>query len=186
MNRPMGETARCALYGVGLGPGDPDYVTVRAPVRQRADRLVHFCKGGRRGNARTIADALVRPTPRRVGRSTIPSRPRSPAERPRLRGGARRRSTTSPAAARGGSRAGATVAVLCEGDPLFYGSFMHLYAGWRRASRSRSCPGVTGMSGCWTRAGVPIDLGRRRADGAARHARPRRALAERLRGATPP
>ena len=48
------------LYGVGMGPGDPDYLTVRAVrVLERAPVLVHFCKKGRRGNARTIADAVL-------------------------------------------------------------------------------------------------------------------------------
>ena len=43
------------LFGLGLGPGNPDYMTVRArKVLESADRLVHFCKRGRRGNARTI------------------------------------------------------------------------------------------------------------------------------------
>ena len=55
--------------------------------------------------------------------------------------------------------AGRTVAVLCEGDPFFYGSFMHL---WRRLAPQvpiEVVPGVTGMSGCWTRAEAPIAWG---------------------------
>ena len=55
--------------------------------------------------------------------------------------------------------AGRDVALLCEGDPLFYGSFMHM---WRRLAGEfpvEVVPGVTGMSGCWTRAGTPITWG---------------------------
>jgi len=51
------------------------------------------------------------------------------------------------------------VAILSEGDPFFYGSFMHL---WRRLKDRfpvEVIPGVTGMSGCWTRAGTPITWG---------------------------
>ncbi len=47
--------------------------------------------------------------------------------------------------------AGRDVAILSEGDPFFYGSFMHL---WRRLKDRfpvEVIPGVTGMSGCWTR-----------------------------------
>ena len=41
---------RTLLFGVGLGPGDPDYMTVRARrLIESADRLAHFCKRGRRG-----------------------------------------------------------------------------------------------------------------------------------------
>ena len=50
------------LYLIGLGPGDPDYMTVRArDIILSADRLVHFCKRGRRGNARVTADGIVPP-----------------------------------------------------------------------------------------------------------------------------
>ncbi|MBD8903470.1 precorrin-2 C(20)-methyltransferase, partial [Methylobacterium bullatum] len=55
--------------------------------------------------------------------------------------------------------AGRDVAILSEGDPFFYGSFMHL---WRRLKDRfpvEVVPGVTGMSGCWTRAGTPITWG---------------------------
>ncbi len=41
------------LYGVGMGPGDPDLLTVKARrILERAPVLVHFCKQGKRGNAR--------------------------------------------------------------------------------------------------------------------------------------
>ena len=54
------------LFGVGMGPGEPDYLTVRAMrVLERAPVLVHFCKKGRRGNARTIADAVLAAEPGR-------------------------------------------------------------------------------------------------------------------------
>ena len=44
-----------------MGPGDPDLLTVKAQrILMRAPVLVHFCKRGKRGNARTIADAILR------------------------------------------------------------------------------------------------------------------------------
>jgi precorrin-2/cobalt-factor-2 C20-methyltransferase len=56
-------------------------------------------------------------------------------------------------------RAGKSVGLLAEGDPFFYGSFMHM---WRRLAPDfpvEVVPGVTGMSGCWTRANVPMTWG---------------------------
>jgi precorrin-2/cobalt-factor-2 C20-methyltransferase len=49
--------------------------------------------------------------------------------------------------------------VICEGDPLFYGSYMHLHI--RLASRypTEVIAGVTGMSGCWSAVGAPIAQG---------------------------
>ena len=51
------------------------------------------------------------------------------------------------------------VAVIAEGDPLFYGSYMHLHV--RLASRypTEVIAGVTGMSGCWSAIGTPMAQG---------------------------
>ena len=49
--------------------------------------------------------------------------------------------------------------VLCEGDPFFYGSFMHLYSRLRSYIDFQIVPGITGMSGCWTASGQPITWG---------------------------
>jgi len=53
----------------------------------------------------------------------------------------------------------AQLALLCEGDPFFYGSFMHIYVRLRARFSVTVVPGVTGMSGCWTTAGAPITWG---------------------------
>src|SRR5437870_13354562 len=54
---------------------------------------------------------------------------------------------------------GRLVAVICEGDPLFYGSYMHLHV--RLASRFHTeiVAGVSGMSGCWSAVGTPMAQG---------------------------
>ena len=49
--------------------------------------------------------------------------------------------------------------VLCEGDPLFYGSYMHLHARLAACSPAEIVAGVSGMSGCWSAAGLPIAQG---------------------------
>jgi precorrin-2/cobalt-factor-2 C20-methyltransferase len=55
--------------------------------------------------------------------------------------------------------AGRDVALLAEGDPLFYGSFMHLYIRLREHYPATVVPGVTGMAGCWSVAGEPMTWG---------------------------
>ena len=50
-------------------------------------------------------------------------------------------------------------AVICEGDPLFYGSYMHLHARLAPRFATEVVAGVTGMSGCWSAAETPIAQG---------------------------
>ena len=54
---------------------------------------------------------------------------------------------------------GLSVGLLAEGDPFFYGSFMHMWHRLESAFPIEVVPGVTGMSGCWTRANSPITWG---------------------------
>jgi precorrin-2/cobalt-factor-2 C20-methyltransferase len=49
--------------------------------------------------------------------------------------------------------------VICEGDPMFYGSYMHLHTRLTPRFAAEIIAGVTGMSGCWSAAGMPIAQG---------------------------
>ena len=146
------------LVGVGLGPGDPDYVTLRAvKVLRAADRLVHFAKMGERGYARTIADAVIGRDPERELPLYLSGNDRDPARPSRLRGGDRRvprQSSEHGLSDELGT--GRSVAVLCEGDPFFYGSFTHLWLRLKDRVAIEIVPGVTGMAGAAARAGMPI------------------------------
>jgi precorrin-2/cobalt-factor-2 C20-methyltransferase len=53
----------------------------------------------------------------------------------------------------------ADIVVLCEGDPFFYGSFMHLYTRLLGRVPLQVIPGITGMAGCWNATGQPITWG---------------------------
>ena len=69
LGRNGGEGGR--LYGVGLGPGDPELVTVKA-VRliEAAPVIAYFAKRGRSSNARQIAARWIKASP--SCRSSIP------------------------------------------------------------------------------------------------------------------
>src|SRR5690606_14359170 len=55
--------------------------------------------------------------------------------------------------------AGRSVAVLSEGDPLFYGSYMHIHVRLAHRYPTEVIPGVTSLSGCWSDAGLPLMQG---------------------------
>lgn len=148
------------LYGLGLGPGNPDYMTVRArKVLETAGRLVHFCKRGRRGNARAIADAIVGMDPAREIALVYPVTTEIPADHPDYAAALNPFYEAAASQLLAEVETGRTIAVLCEGDPFFYGSFMHLW--WRLKDKvpTEVVPAVSSMSGAWTRAGAPITWG---------------------------
>ena len=147
------------LYGVGMGPGDPDLVTLKAArILERAPVLVHFCKRGRRGNARTIADAIARDPARELALVYPYTTELAPDHVEYVAALSRFYDDAADRLA-GHLDAGRDVAILSEGDPFFYGSFMHLWRRLKGRAPVEIVPGVTGMSGCWTRANAPITWG---------------------------
>jgi precorrin-2/cobalt-factor-2 C20-methyltransferase len=147
------------LIGVGVGPGDPELMTLKATRTLReADVVAHFAKAGNASHARAIA------APHLCAKVTeLPLFYPVTTELPKCSNDYRDalREFYDDAAAKIAAHlaAGRVVAVICEGDPLFYGSYMHLHA--RLASRfpTEIVAGVTGMSGCWSAAGMPIAQG---------------------------
>jgi precorrin-2/cobalt-factor-2 C20-methyltransferase len=147
------------LIGVGVGPGDPELMTLKAlRALKSADVVAHFAKAGNASRARAIAADHLAP-----GVTELPLRYPVTTELPRSGAAYCNRIKeffdASAAEVAAHLDAGRTVAVVCEGDPLFYGSYMHLHA--RLASRyaTEIVAGVTGMSGCWSAAGTPIAQG---------------------------
>ena len=51
------------------------------------------------------------------------------------------------------------MALLCEGDPFFYGSAMYLFDRLRTTHPTDITPGITAMSGCWAQARLPMTHG---------------------------
>lgn len=147
------------LYGVGVGPGDPELMTLKAArVIGAAPVVVYFAKRGRSGNARRIADGHLAPAAEEV-RLEYPYTTEIAADDARYRTAIA--AFYDHAADEVGARLdrGLDVAVLCEGDPFFYGSFMYIFDRLGARYATEVIPGVTGMSACWTRAGIPITRG---------------------------
>ena len=146
------------LICAGLGPGDPDLMSLRAHRAVSGARdVAYFRKAGRAGQARRIVEGLLRadvvehameyPVTTELRFDTVEYNDALAhfyddwaarlEEVLRLR----------------------DVVVLCEGDPFFYGSFMHLYSRLAGKVQIEVIPGITGMTGCWTASGQPITWG---------------------------
>lgn len=147
------------LIGVGTGPGDPDLLTVKA-VRaiQNADVIAYFAKQGRHGNGRAIVDGLLKPEV-----TLLPLYYPVTTEIDKAHSDYKSQITgfydASAASVAEHLDAGRTVAILSEGDPLFYGSYMHLHVRLSMRYPTEVIPGITAMSGCWSQAGLPIVQG---------------------------
>ena len=147
------------LMGVGVGPGDPELMTLKAMrALGEADVVAHFAKAGNASHSRTIVERHLRPGVTEHGlyypvKSELPSC--SAAYRCAIAG------FYDAAAEKIAAHleAGRVVAVISEGDPLFYGSYMHLHTRLAPRYPTEIVAGVTGMSGCWSVAGMPIAQG---------------------------
>ena len=147
------------LIGVGVGPGDPGLLTLKAlHALTEADVVAHFAKAGHESHARAIVAAHLP-----AGTTELPLLYPVTTEHPKdtacYRDAIRAFYDASAAAIAAHLDAGRTVAVIAEGDPLFYGSYMHLHVRLSPRYPTEIIAGVTGMAGCWSAAGAPIAQG---------------------------
>ncbi|MFI6644941.1 precorrin-2 C(20)-methyltransferase [Streptomyces sp. NPDC050504] len=144
------------LYGVGLGPGDPSLMTLRAVAAIAAADVVayHSARHGR-SIARSIAAAHIRAD--HVEEQLVYPVTTESTDHP---GGYRGAIDDfyEEAAARLAAHldAGRTVAVLAEGDPLFYGSYQHMHKRLAHRYETEVVPGVTSVSAAAARLGEPL------------------------------
>lgn len=147
------------IYGLGLGPGDPELMTVKADRLLRGARHVAFFrKAGRKGQARQIAGGMI-PEAAVEFPMEYPVTTEIPLTDPRYNEILSGFYTNCTTHLRSLAEQGEDVVVLCEGDPFFYGSFMHLYARLSGDVPVVVVPAITGMSAAWTATGMPITWG---------------------------
>ncbi|MEL7215827.1 MAG: precorrin-2 C(20)-methyltransferase [Pseudomonadota bacterium] len=147
------------LHGVGLGPGDADLMSVRADrLIRRARHVAFFRKKGRAGRARKTVEGMLAPGAVEFPME-YPVTTEIPLTDPRYNQMLAAFYAEVTAHLRTLVEAGEDVVVLCEGDPFFYGSFMHLYTRLKDDIRVRVVPATSGMSAAWTASGQPITWG---------------------------
>jgi precorrin-2 C20-methyltransferase / precorrin-3B C17-methyltransferase len=144
------------ITGVGVGPGDPDLVTVRAArLITAADVIAYHCAAHGRSIARAAAEPYLR-------EGQVEEMLRYPvttevSDHPGGYAGAMAEfyEEVTQRLARH-LQDGRNVVVLCEGDPSFYGSYLHLHE--RLAARFRSVivPGISSVSAAAAASSVPL------------------------------
>ena len=136
------------LYGLGIGPGDPELITVKALRLLRAAPVLAY-PAPEQGEslARSIVAGHLP-----GGQTEIALRMPMVAERfP-----AQEVYDWAAGEIGGHLQAGRDVAVLCEGDPFFYGSFMYLFGRVAERFPVEVVPGVSSLTACAAVLGAPL------------------------------
>jgi precorrin-2/cobalt-factor-2 C20-methyltransferase len=144
------------LSGLGVGPGDPELITVKAlRLLQEAAIVAYPAAKGKKGNAFSTVEPYLRPD-----QALLPLI--FPVTTRNLPSFLRYESVIADFYNDAATRiarhldAGRDVAVLCEGDPFFYGSFMYLYARLAGHYPIEVVPGVCSIVAGAAVLGVPL------------------------------
>nr|WP_319516694.1 precorrin-2 C(20)-methyltransferase [uncultured Cohaesibacter sp.] len=136
------------LYGVGVGPGDPDLITLKAArLISNAATIAYPAPEGGESFARDIAKAHIAEGTKEIS-IAVPMRPERKAAQDAYDVGA--------VEVRAQLEAGNDVVFLCEGDPFFYGTFMYLYDRLAGDFATDIIPGVTSIVACACRLKQPL------------------------------
>ncbi|MEH3128592.1 MAG: precorrin-2 C(20)-methyltransferase [Mycolicibacterium neoaurum] len=151
--------SRGTLYGVGLGPGDPELVTVKAArVIGEADVVAYHSARHGRSIARRIAEPYLRAG--QIEEHLVYPVTTETTEHPGGYDGAMEDFYAESAERIAVHlRAGRNVALLAEGDPLFYSSYMHMHTRLTEQFRAVIVPGVTSVSAASAANGMPLVQG---------------------------
>lgn len=144
------------LFGVGVGPGDPELVTVKAQrIISAADVVAYPTTRAKQPIARGAADPYVR-----ADQIELPLRypvTTGATDHPGGYEGALRDFYDAGAAAIAAQLdAGRDVAVLCEGDPFLYGSYMYLHERLADRYATEVVPGIPAFAAATAAAGRPL------------------------------
>jgi len=135
------------LFGLGLGPGDPELVTLKALRLLRAATVVAYpAPQGGDSFARSIVAEWIAPEQREIA-IPFPMRPGPPPTE---------LYDAAAATIAGELDRGHDVAFLCQGDPFFYGSFAAVFTRLAPRYRVTIVPGVSSLVACAAAAAAPL------------------------------
>jgi precorrin-2 C20-methyltransferase/precorrin-3B C17-methyltransferase len=144
------------LYGVGLGPGDPELVTLKAArLIGAADVIAYHSARHGRSIARGVAEPYLRGDQIEEP-LTYPLTVETTDHPGGYQGAIDDFYAASAARLAAHLDAGRDVVLLCEGDPLFYGSYIHMHKRLAPRYPTEVVPGVTSVSGAAATLGRPL------------------------------
>jgi precorrin-2/cobalt-factor-2 C20-methyltransferase len=141
-------TTKGRLYGVGIGPGDPELLTLKALRLLQAAPVIAYQSAT---DKESIARKIIAPylcgnqieVLYHLPRALEPEKAQSIYDK-----------EVEPIATH--LEAGRDVVVVCEGDPFFYGSFMYVFTRLSQQYETEVVPGVSSLMACPVALGVPF------------------------------
>ncbi|MCW2753951.1 MAG: cobI [Marmoricola sp.] len=144
------------LYGVGVGPGDPELTTLKAArLIGAADVIAYHSGVGKESNARRIAADLI-PHGLIEENLVYPVTTGLPDHPGGYAGAMAEFYEASSERLAVHLEAGRTVVLLAEGDPLFYGSFMYMHDRLSDRFRTEIVPGVPSFAAATASVATPL------------------------------
>jgi precorrin-2/cobalt-factor-2 C20-methyltransferase len=136
------------LYGVGVGPGDPELMTVKAwRLIGMAKTIAYLAANGSESTARSIAAPFLSDDIAEIIIDMPMRVERAPGQAAYDQGAKRIAEVL---------QCGEDVVMLCEGDPFFYGSFMYMYERLASQFTTIVVPGVTSITASAAAIGKPL------------------------------
>ncbi|MFD1791780.1 MULTISPECIES: precorrin-2 C(20)-methyltransferase [Ochrobactrum] len=149
-------TTKGKLFGLGVGPGDPELITLKAlRLLKSAPVVAYHAAKGKKGNALTIVEDYLSPEQVLVPLIYPVTTEKLPAhmDYEQIVSDFYGEITTTIA---GYLDQGQDVAVIAEGDPFFYGSFMYIHDRLAESYETTVVPGVCSVLGASAVLGAPL------------------------------
>lgn len=144
------------FYGIGLGPGDPELITRKAArVIGESDVIAYHAGVNKQSYARTIAADLI-PADAIEEELRYPLTTGTTNHPGGYDGALAEFYEESAARLAAHLEAGRTVALLAEGDPLFYGSFMYMHDRLSTRFATEVIPGIPAFTAATAAVASPL------------------------------
>ena len=138
------------IYGIGLGPGDPALITLKsANLIKSSDYIFFFKKRNSESRAFSIVKEIIKDNAFKIALE-FPITTEIDSMRKEYKDIIKNFYEQCVIKIDNILTKSFDICLLCEGDPFFYGSFIHIFQRLKERFDIEIVPGVTGMSGAWS------------------------------------